>query len=73
MKEMMKTMVLWILTIAIAAGVGFAYGSVKGVEKYEAKWGITTSDNVNYTINVERNETFKVDDVEKNIDTTYIK
>lgn len=73
MKELFKTMMLWILTIAIAAAIGFAVGTVKGVEKYEQKWGISTSDKVNYTINVEREENFAVDGVEKSINTTYIK
>ena len=73
MKEMIKTMMLWILTVVIAAAIGFAVGCNKGVEKYEAKWGITTSDNVNYNISVERSETFQVDGIEKSIDTTYIK
>lgn len=73
MKEIAKTMVLWILTIIITAAIAFVAGMYKGVERFQTKWGIQTSDNLNYTINVERSENFVMDEVEKTIETTYIK
>lgn len=73
MKEVAKTMVLWILTIVITAAIAFIAGMYKGVERYETKWGLSTTDDLHYNISVERNETLNMDGVEKSITTDYIK